>query len=137
MTTKIPTQLRTAAEAKSYMLGGRAIITLTSQATNKFLTYKITVKPEKPDMHFVWVHTSLGYKFVCTLKPDKKIVPGGMSTECLDYKAFVWAWRHIANNSMPKKLAVYHNNTCCRCGRDLTTPKSMAAGVGPECIKHM
>ena len=138
MTINIPTHIRMATDAKQYILGGRAVVTLTSNTTNKFLTYKITVAKNNASIHFVWVHTNHGYRYLCTIKRSKGIVRSekSMPRHYLSYKAFVWAWRHISNNSMPRTLAVYHNNTCCRCGRALTTMKSMAAGIGPECAKR-
>lgn len=137
MTTMIPTHLKTAEGAKVYILGGRATITIVSNITNKFFTYKITAAPGNARLHFVWYHGSHGYQYVGTIKEGCKFFRNKKSIHRnLVYKAFVWAWLHISNNSMPKSLAVYHSNTCCRCGRKLTTPKSMRLGIGPECIKH-
>lgn len=37
-----------------------------------------------------------------------------------------------------KKWIEFHRSTYCRrCGRALTDPKSVANGIGPECIKHV
>lgn len=30
-------------------------------------------------------------------------------------------------------FALHHEGRCCRCGRMLTTPESIEAGIGPEC----
>jgi len=138
MSVIIPTRLKTAKAAKEYILGGRALVTLTSNVTNKFFTYKITVAPNDARLHFVWYHSANGYRFVGSIKHGRKFFRSKKSipSDYVVYKAFVWAWRHISNNSIPKTLAVYHNNTCRRCGRKLTTPKSMKAGIGPECIKY-
>ena len=35
----------------------------------------------------------------------------------------------------PMKL--YHMGRCARCGRELTTEKSMACGIGPKCRKRL
>ena len=138
MSIIIPTRLETAMVAKEYILGGRAFITLTSNVTNKFFTYKITVALHDARLHFVWYHSAKGYRYVGTIKYRRKFfrTKKSIPSEFTVYKAFVWAWRHISNNSMPKTIAVYHNNRCRRCGRKLTTPKSMKAGIGPECIKY-
>lgn len=34
-------------------------------------------------------------------------------------------------------FSVMHCGLCCRCGRVLTTPESLAAGVGPECARFL
>ena len=137
MTTMIPTHLKTAKAAKEHILGGRAIIILNNNDSGKFITYKITVDPSDSRSHFVWVHTSRGYQYVGAIKWGKKFFNSKKSIprHYTHYKAFVWAWRHISNNSMPHPLSVYHDNTCRRCGRKLTTPKSIKLGIGPECIK--
>lgn len=31
-------------------------------------------------------------------------------------------------------LEIWHEGRCCRCGRTLTVPESIANGIGPECI---
>jgi len=140
MTIVVPTQLRTAVQAVKYMLGGRAFVTIISNKTNKHFSYKITVAPNNAQRHFVWVHTSHGYRFVGTLDKNgrkffrsKKSIP----REWLMYKAFLWAWRHVNSGYMPRSLCIYHENTCCRCGRKLIDPKSIRAGIGPECAKRV
>src|SRR5262249_30345516 len=35
--------------------------------------------------------------------------------------------------TLPAELVVHHWGTCGRCGRTLTVPESIAAGIGPEC----
>lgn len=46
--------------------------------------------------------------------------------------------RLLANDTEPIRAAgcdVTHAGSCCRCGRLLTTPASIAAGIGPICAK--
>jgi len=139
MTIMVPTRLETAEKAIKYMLGGRAVITVCSNVTDRHITYKITVNPNNANMHFVWVYSVHKYRFVGTLKDNgRKFFRSkkSISNKWVRYNVFVWAWRHIRNGSMPKTMAIYHENTCCRCGRKLTNPKSIKLGIGPECIKH-
>jgi hypothetical protein len=140
MTISMPIRFDTAADAARYMLGGRAIVTLMSNKTNKHFTYKITVAKDNPNRYFVWVRTKKGYKFMLSLlyggrklQYSKK----GMPRNYFLVQAFKWAWGHLVHNSMPKALIVYRYNICCRCGRRLTDPKSIKLGIGPECIKHV
>jgi len=138
MTVNVPNvHLQTAEDAKRYVLGGKSTFTLVSNKTNDHLTYKVKVANNNANRHFVWALTKNGYCYVGTIFDRKKFgrskksVPRGY----LIYRAFLWAWRHIYNNSMPWSLAVYHYSTCCRCGHTLTDPKSIKRGIGPECIK--
>ena len=139
MTVNMPIRLETAADAVRYMLGGRAIVTITSNKTNKHFTYKITVANNNHQRYFVWVRTKNGYQFMLTLDYNGRRIRysrKGMPKEYFLVKAFKWAWGHLFNNSMPIAMSIYRYNICCRCGRKLTDPKSIKAGVGPECAKH-
>lgn len=35
------------------------------------------------------------------------------------------------------KVEVWHEGKCCKCGRKLTVPASIASGIGPECASKM
>lgn len=37
----------------------------------------------------------------------------------------------------PGALEIWHEGRCGRCGRKLTVPESIAAGIGPECAGRM
>jgi len=138
MTVVIPTRLKTAESILKYVLGGKATITLVSNVTNKWITYKIGVCNSNSSVHFVWSKTRLGYRYVCTIKDGKFIYSNKKSLPRwhIEYKSFVWAWRHFINKSLPHDLVTYHHNTCSKCGRKLTTPKSIKLGIGPECLRQ-
>ena len=54
------------------------------------------------------------------------------------YKALNWYINCLKR--APEKASqatFYHEGRCGRCGRTLTTPESIKAGFGPECIKHI
>ena len=38
---------------------------------------------------------------------------------------------------IPAGYGIIHEGKCCRCGRKLTTPRSVEIGIGPECEKIM
>lgn len=47
-----------------------------------------------------------------------------------------WALRKIWNQENPPTgYSILHAGRCGRCGRLLTTPESIEAGIGPECQK--
>lgn len=49
-----------------------------------------------------------------------------------------WAMRLvIAGKPMPAGYAIHHEGRCCRCGRTLTTPESVARGMGDDCASQV
>lgn len=40
---------------------------------------------------------------------------------------------HIVKGTLPEQFHVYHTGICGRCGRELTDPESIKAGIGPTC----
>ena len=49
-----------------------------------------------------------------------------------------WALGIVWNGgTLPDGYAIKHAGRCCRCGRQLTTPESLASGIGPECAGRM
>jgi hypothetical protein len=60
---------------------------------------------------------------------------GKVSRSAPAYKALVWfvdAMRQ-ERDVLGSKLGVWHEGRCGRCGRKLTVPESITAGLGPEC----
>jgi hypothetical protein len=58
--------------------------------------------------------------------------------EAAAYKALVWFLDQMRNERdvLGGQVEFWHNGRCGRCGRLLTVPKSVADGVGPECMKY-
>jgi len=52
-------------------------------------------------------------------------------------KALQWFFRNLILDDLDggnlQKVEFWHSGKCCRCGRTLTTPESIAAGIGPVC----
>lgn len=56
------------------------------------------------------------------------------------FKALMWMLDVMANkhpNVSGSSLEVWHEGRCGACGRKLTVPESIAAGLGPECAGRM
>lgn len=50
--------------------------------------------------------------------------------------ALYWAWKHLIQTPSEHAFSlteVWHSGNCSRCGRLLTTPESIAIGLGPVC----
>jgi hypothetical protein len=55
--------------------------------------------------------------------------------DALCVKGFAFFWHHVERGHIPTELVIRHNGSCGRCGRKLTVPTSIKAGIGPECAK--
>ena len=139
-----PHRLMTAEQARKFFLAGNATLTLKSAKTKLHFTYKVR-KPTETSPHFVALlrgpDNETDYSFLGTIfDPTKPIVhskKSRISTDTMSWKAFQWAWDWIRNGKIPEALEIWHEGKCCRCGRTLTVPESIANGIGPECIKHV
>lgn len=52
-------------------------------------------------------------------------------------RAAGWYFARLFGGGDVSGVTVYHDGTCGRCGRDLTTPESVSRGIGPECWEKM
>ena len=132
---------------KPYLLGGKATATLVSGATGARFTYRICGKDvgseDQPrTIFFVSVLTGSDnqedYSYLGTIfeggsgKPDRFVhgKKSRISADAPSALAFAWLWRNLDSD----KAELWHAGACSRCGRQLTDPESIAAGLGPICI---
>jgi hypothetical protein len=123
-----------------FALAGNATFTLQSLKTGARFTFKVRVAENNATMHFV----------SCLVGPDNcqdcryfgfirrgVFFHGGpkakIGNDAPSVKAFRWFWEHSATGRATPQLEVFHANRCGKCGRQLTTPESIAAGYGPDC----
>lgn len=137
----------------SYLLAGRAIVTIVSKKTGSRFTYKISQKDGDDSFYFVSLLTGPDvYTFAGTMKvmrrasgdpereasfPHLLYSPGKRSaigSEAPSQKAIGWLFYQIEREGIaPSTVEVYHAGSCGRCGRELTTPESLKSGLGPVC----
>jgi hypothetical protein len=120
---------------KALALSGNALLTIESKASGRWFTYRVRAKGSGwyvyqlmgPDNHrdYLFIGTILHGCFF----PSRKICLG------LGAKGFAWAWR-VSGTVLDRQATLYHEGRCCRCGRLLTVPESIASGLGPECRKR-
>ena len=129
-------------EIKKFIIGGNAIITLESESTGRWFTYRIkkSNKDDKNSPFFVSVLTGgdnessysyMGMIFECskfTLTKKSKI-----GKDALSYKAFKIFFDLLQKNIIHEKMNVYHRGICSVCGRTITTVDSLRDGMGPIC----
>lgn len=82
--------------------------------------------------------TYLGMLWNKTKTPISLTKASKFNKGSLPYKVFVFAQKVLANSkALPKGYNINPSGRCFRCGRKLTTPKSIKANYGPECIKRI
>jgi hypothetical protein len=132
---------------KDNLLGGNATLTLESEDTGKWFTYKIrTPKDGDSKGKVFWVSVLNGpdnvhsYSYIGSLINANngirfQITNGSKcGSDALSFKAFNFLTNQIAKSKLNSKLHVYHMGHCARCGRPLTTPESIQIGIGPVCL---
>lgn len=126
---------------------GKAIFTVYNDKGDHY-TYKITRKEDirvpSKWIHFVYLLTGTdnnkAYTYMGIYKPrDIDVWPTTKSNytrESKPLKVLIWALHRVNfKQKCPEGYGIIHKGKCARCGRKLTTPDSIKAGVGPECAK--
>ena len=139
---------------RSYLLAGRALFTLQSTRTNNRYTYMVNaIDPAKitgraKSLHFVKLlvgpDNDSSYRHIATIFDGKDLRYGKhVSPQSKPFVAFNWLWEYVkvrpdaTPDSLPYVVRFYMSKRCCRCGRTLTTPESVLAGIGPECAEKV
>lgn len=126
----------------AFMLAGNAHVTFQSRRTGTRFTYKVTAAgrregPTGGPSHFVAVLTGPDdYSYLGCIYGRKAYAHGRksrISRDATSAVAFTWVWSKLTAGEMHPELAVYHEGRCGKCGRRLTTPESIATGLGPVC----
>jgi hypothetical protein len=127
-----------------HILAGKALFTFVSKKTEKHFTYKVeklddTFK-QMEDGHELWIVKKLtgpdndsNYRIIGTIwrHPDGKWgYKDKYNEKVFDYFLTIV---YGNNKHLRNRIEFYHAGFCCKCGRTLTTPESIEAGVGPVC----
>ncbi len=129
-----------------FMLAGNAHVTFQSRRTGTRFTYRIrAAEPRQGDVnpppHFVAVLTAPDhYDYLGCIYGNRAYAHGRkshLSSGAPSAIAFAWVWKHLFEGTMHPELAVYHEGRCGVCSRRLTTPESVATGIGPTCRERL
>ena len=154
-TQPIPGRLVTAQAVQDYILGDatrdsakwtRKSVTLRSIASGAHFTYRVA-RPAGKGEERPWLVSILtgpdntsDYVYLGLLRVDaagvilQHTTKSGLPTTAPAWKAWDFLTRAVLQRGrMPAALEVFHEGRCGRCGRKLTTPESVALGLGPEC----
>lgn len=131
-------------DAVSFIQGGNARVTFVSTKTAARFTYRVAEPKNgmKGDILFVSVmsgrdnessFTYIGFLRGGEFHRGRKSAIAENAT-CV--RAFAYVWNALREARMPAQCEVWHEGRCCRCGRALTVPASIARGIGPECASR-
>jgi hypothetical protein len=128
----------------NFFKGGKALFTVHN-ANGEHYTYKINKGKAEDAPFFVSLLTGPSnesdYQYIGLynfLNPSLRITyKSKMHPDSKPVKVFNWAVKMILDRqTLPSGYGIVHEGKCCRCGRTLTTPESVEAGIGPECGKR-
>ena len=138
-----PAALETAAKALQFITAGNAYFTIRSQKTGVRYTYRVNVsKPnEKYTKATTFVSLLTGpqntedYSYLGMISNGQFRLTRAsrMKADSTPVKAFQWVWSALQAGKLPPATEIWHEGRCGRCGRKLTVPESIEAGIGPEC----
>jgi len=135
---------------RKFVLAGNAYFTLTSLKTGVRYTYRVSKAKPNPNYrqlfptYFVSVLTgsdNVGSYTYAGLLQDLAVGWGlrqtrgsKVSSQAPSYKAIEWFLGRLLNRKgWEMGVSFCHAGKCGRCGRLLTVPSSVEAGLGPEC----
>ena len=132
-----------------YIGAGGGKITIRSVKTGTRYTYKFRVPkgddPNKPifvsllngpdnESCFTYIGCIWGRGDAMTFNYGHKSKVG---RDASSVKAFEWMFRRmLAGKDMAGIVEVWHEGVCGKCGRALTVPESIQAGLGPVCRSY-
>lgn len=130
--------LATPAAILAFAAGGKAIFTVVTPKSGARFTYRVRAAD---GLAFVDVLTGSDnlkdYTFIGTArgKGFKHSPKSPIGQDAASVKVFAALDAALGNGEVFGQ--VYHAGRCCVCGRMLTTPESVQAGIGPDCAARM
>ena len=130
-------------DARTFITAGRAVFTLEGREAR--YTYRVN-KSEDGGAHFVQLLTgpdnTRDYTYLGLLMAETGAVyltsASHYTHKSMPVVALRWAldilWR---GEELPAPARLMHVGRCGRCGRALTVPSSIDAGIGPECATKL
>lgn len=140
-------QINGAEQALKFALAGDARLTLVSRKTGTRFTFRVAQKRDEDKRpvgpHFVSVLTgsdnTRDYTFLGSIF-DRALYRHGrksrVGADAPSTRAFAWVFDRLAKGQLPEQVEIWHEGRCGVCGRPLTTPESIATGIGPVCAER-
>lgn len=131
--------------AATYVLAGNSTFTLHSAKTGKHYTYRCRKAAQE---HLYYLELLVGadntkdYRYIGCYYDNTRAFVAALPWKTrvtITWPSAMRAIRFLFKKlyNIPANLHVYHEGRCGCCGRKLTTPESIACGLGPECRKRI
>lgn len=137
------TNFATAADARRFIRGGRAVLTIKSLKSGEHRTFRVSRKDETSPF-FVGLlsgpDNTADYTYIGVLTEDDGVrltKASKLTSESVPVRAWNYVARHLRADVLPADAEVMHEGRCACCGRALTHPDSIERGIGPECFSKM
>jgi hypothetical protein len=133
-----------AKDIQKFVTAGKAYFTVVNPDKGSRYTFKVSQpKRENEDgssvPFFVSVLTgpdnTSHYSYLGAIFGDtyRQTAKSRISSDAPSAKCFDWLWRNLSNETRLDMIEFWHEGRCCMCGRKLTVPESIDAGIGPVC----
>lgn len=126
-----------------FITAGNATFTLKSTTTGNWFTYKSEFSDRFGEEKLIirllnGSDNTHDYTYLCSIKivDGMPIIVREKSRISSDAKSFIifdMVFYKLLLKQPIGNLEIWHEGRCRRCGRKLTVPESIEAGVGPEC----
>ena len=143
------------AQARDLLSAGNATFTCVNPDFKRY-TYRISKVEQKdrqtgqviPDQ-YVWFaglltgpDNTADYSYMAIFDPDKWTLRWTQGSKVSETTASSRVLKEILRRifegeGLPEGYDIWHAGRCCRCGRKLTVPSSVASGVGPICANKI
>lgn len=135
------------ADVRAFVTAGRATFTLVGRDAR--YTYRVDRSQnddDRPPVYFVALLTgpdnTADYTYMGLLDPStgalRLTAKSSQTADSTPVRALRWALPILwTGRALPAPAKLYHVGRCGRCGRALTVPESIRAGIGPECATKL
>jgi hypothetical protein len=137
------TNFTSAADARRFIRGGRAILTIRSHKSGEHRTFRVSRKDDTSPF-FVGLlsgpDNTADYTYIGCLTEEGAVrltKASKMTSDSVPVRAWNYVARHLTADALPPDADVLHEGRCGCCGRVLTVPSSIERGIGPECAAKM
>jgi hypothetical protein len=143
---KNPGMLMNTEQISQFVFAGRAIFTLSNEATGNRFTFRVRANKMDPrNRYFLDVLTgpsnTSSYMYIGHYnrrRGEIGLKELGKTSPTISQQTIRWFLNKLRQGaSLPENVVFQHAGHCGRCGRLLTVPESIASGIGPECSKYV
>lgn len=132
-----------------FVLGGNAYFTVVNPDAGSRYTFRVSQRTNDDGSttpHFVGVlsgpDNTRSYSYLGVIfngKEYRRTSKSRISVDAPSAKCFAWLWKVLTSGSQKAldRIEFWHEGRCGVCGRKLTVPHSIEAGIGPVCERKM